>query len=122
LIWPISPQDFCAGDPVAHCSRGLEIVQSYKPRSVANVALTDLMWRLVALLALGGCAMLGWYLFELTRRHHIDNSVASFFRAITASLQSLFRLDPVLALIVLPFAVFVVLILIGLLIWMRKDS
>lgn len=98
------------------------MAHSYRDRpSSLRTSLTDLAWRLVTLAALVGCTALGWYLFVLAREARFDNAVAGFFRSVAVTLDVAFRLDPVLTLIVGPFAVLVILILMGLLIWMHKD-
>jgi hypothetical protein len=97
------------------------MAQSYKERSSLKGSLVELVWKLVALAALAGCSVLGWYLFEFAREQRLDNAFADFYRYITSALQVTFRLDPILALIVFPFAIVVTLILIGLLFWMHKD-
>lgn len=98
------------------------MAQSFKNRTYLKISVSDVVWRLIALAALAGCTALGWYLFVLARQTRLDNAVAGFFRSMAVKIEVAFRLDPVLALIVFPFAVFVTLILIGLLVWMHKDS
>lgn len=83
--------------------------------------MVELVWRLSALVALAGCSVLGWLLFRLAQQSDLDNNLAELYRTVTVTLQAEFRLDPVLTLIIFPFAVIVILILIGLLIWMHKD-
>ena len=99
----------------------MEMAQSYKRRTPVKDSFIELFWKLIALVALGGCSVLGWYLFELARHQKLDNAFAEFYRMVTVTLQVVFRLDPVLALIVFPFAIVVIMILIGLLIWLHKD-
>ena len=97
------------------------MAQSYKQRPSIKASFVELFWKLMALAALVGCSLLGWYLFELARHERIDNVFAELYRTVTVTLQVMFRLDPVLALIVFPFAITVTLILIGLLFWLHKD-
>ncbi len=109
------------GWPALRHSRGLEMAQSYKERSSLKGSLVELAWKLVALAALAGCTLLGWYIFELARENRFASAFGDFYRFVSRSLQIMFRLDPVLALIVFPFAIVVVMILIGLLVWLHKD-
>ena len=58
----------------------------------------------MGLVALAGCTVLGWFLFKLAQQSHLDNRVGELYRAVAATLRSVFRLDPILTLIVFPFA------------------
>jgi hypothetical protein len=93
----------------------------YPSRTRPSPTTAEFIWRVLGVVALAGCSALGWYLFELSRRYHFDNEIAGFLRAAGASARALFRVDSVLALLVYPFAVLVVLILVSLFIWMRRD-
>ena len=105
------------------------MAQSYKDRPTPKASFlvslresaVELFWKLMALGALIGCTLLGWYVFQLARENSLDSTFAQIYRTVTVTLQVMFRLDPVLALIVFPFAVVVILVLIGLLIWLHKD-
>jgi uncharacterized membrane protein YdjX (TVP38/TMEM64 family) len=85
-------------------------------------ALTEIGWKVVAVIALVGCTGLGWYLYEIARDNRFDNTAAEWVRTAIVTVQVAFRLDPILTLIFFPLGILVVLILGGLLIWMNKDS
>lgn len=97
------------------------MTQPYKNRLTRGVTVAEVVWRLLGLAALVGCSALGWYLFDLSRRHHFHNEIAAMIRSAIASLNAMLRLDPVLSVIVYPFAVIVLLLLIGLFVWLRRD-
>ena len=80
--------------------------------SLLKVPLVELSWKLVALTALTGCTLLGWYLFVLAREEQFDSYIAGLYRSASATVRTTFRLDPVIALIVIPFGAVVVLILV----------
>ncbi len=94
---------------------------SYPIRTKPKARFAELVWRLLGLVALVGCSALGWFLFELSRRYQFDNEIAGLLRTVGTSLKTMFRLDSVLSLLIYPFAVLVVLILVSLFLWMRKD-
>ena len=83
--------------------------------------IVNLLWKLVLLGALVLCTAIGWLLYDMARYGRLDNIVSEWVRTASITLQVMFRIDPILTLLVFPFGILVVFILIGLLIWLQRD-
>jgi hypothetical protein len=73
---------------------------------------------LVAVVA--ACTALGWFLYEVARNQRFDTVLGEWLHTVLVTIQVMFRIDPIMMLVAFPLGILVVLILLGLLIWLRR--
>jgi len=77
--------------------------------------------RVLGLAVLAACVLIGWALFQFAHDHRIDNVVSEWARSVYVTIQVMFRMDPMLTLILFPLGIVIVLVLTGLLIWIQRE-
>ncbi len=104
--------------PAEHLPRR---VRPFREPPVVRELIANITWKVLLLAALVACTALGWFLYDVARRQRLDVVFGEWLRTARVTIQVMFRMDPILMLIVFPLGIVIVLILFGLLIWMQRE-
>jgi hypothetical protein len=87
---------------------------------VVKDLIVNVTWKVLLVAALAVCTALAWLLYDVVRNQRFDAVFGEWLHTARVTIQVIFRVDPVLMLVVFPLGILIVLILVGLLIWMQR--